>query len=434
MPKKRDHGQGGLYRIRGGTMWRGVVELEPDPETGKRRQKYVHAKTQRACKDKLEEAQREIAEHGAPLDKTTTVAAWAPRWLEEHAKPNLDPNTFETYAGSSKWIVRAIGTKRLSALKPSDVIAVRDTVVAAGRSTGTARQAYFVLSMMLEAAKAERLTPRNVAEDVKPPKRTPTTRGEIPMDDALRILASAAAMPSSAGSRWWASLLTGMRQGEVLGATIADLDLESGVYEVAWKLEEISRDHGCGDKTTDGWPCGYKQGARCPEARWREPDGFEKIQVDGRWHLTRPKSEKGWRVVPIIPQLAEAIRRWLMATKDWPNPHGLIWRHQDGSPIMPREDAQQWRDLLYMAGVIREDQTGPGGTELTGHWARHTTVTVLASLGVDVQIIGEIVGHSSAQVTAIYRHARQSEKRAAMEALGGVWADALTLPALEPGE
>jgi len=414
-------------------MWRGVIQLEADPETGKRRQKYVHAKTQRACKDKLDEALREIAEHGAPLDKTTTVAAWAPRWLDERRKV-VDPNTYETYGGSVKWIVRAIGNKRLSALKPSDVTAVRDAIVSAGRSTGTARQAYFVLSMMLDAAKAERLTPRNVAEDVKAPKRTPTPRGEIPMDDALHILAKAAAMPMSAGSRWWASLLTGMRQGEVLGATIADLDLEAGVYEVAWKLEEISRDHGCGEQMPEGWPCGKVRGAACPQAQWREPDGFEKVQIDGRWHLTRPKSEKGWRVVPIIPQLAEAIRRWLDATKDWPNPHGLIWRHEDGSPILPRDDAQDWRDLLHTAGVITAEQTGPGGTKLTGHWARHTTVTVLASLGVDVQLIGEIVGHSSAQVTAMYRHARVAEKKAAMEALGGVWADALTLPALEAGE
>lgn len=51
-------------------------------------------------------------------------------------------------------------------------------------------------------------------------------------------------------------------------------------------------------------------------------------------------------------------------------------------------------------------------------------MTILASLGVDFQIIGEIVGHSSAQVTAIYRHTHATEKRAKMEAIGGVWVDA----------
>ena len=109
------------------------------------------------------------------------------------------------------------------------------------------------------------------------------------------------------------------------------------------------------------------------------------------------------------------------------NPHGLIWRNADGSPISAKQDAQDWRDLLHAAGIIGADELAPGGTRLTGHWARHTTVTVLASLGVDFQLIGEIVGHSSAEVTRIYRHAQGTERMAAMEKLGAAFA--LALPA-----
>ena len=56
-------------------------------------------------------------------------------------------------------------------------------------------------------------------------------------------------------------LLTGMRQGEILGATLDDLDLwrdktletpESGeiwigTYTVNWKLESLDKEHGCGE-------------------------------------------------------------------------------------------------------------------------------------------------------------------------------------------
>lgn len=421
MPKKRDHGQGALYYLPNRGLWRGVVNLDPDPVTGGRRQKYVHAKTQRAAKEKLEALQQEIRDHGAPLDKTTTVQAWATTWIDEVKKPHVDPKTLASYRGSVNHIISAMGKKRVSSLKPSDVRDLREHILGKKLSTSSARQAHMVLRMMLDDAVSERLTPRNVANDVKLPTRAVVERGAIPTEQALAILRTAAAIPDSAGSRWWFKLLGGPRQGEILGATIADLDLDAGLYRVNWKLEELSREHGCSPDS----PCGRRRAALCPEARWLVPDGFEKRQVDGRWHLTRPKSRTG-RVVPLIPQLAEAISRWLTATEGWPNPHGLIWRHSDGSPITPAQDAQEWRELLHAAGVIDAGQLKPGASTITGHWARHTTVTVLASLGVDFQIIGEIVGHSSAQVTEIYRHAHDTEKRAAMEALGGVWADALT--------
>lgn len=420
MPKKRGHGDGGLYKIRGGALYRGVVDLGFDAD-GKRVQKYVHARTQRECKDKLDALKAEIAEHGAPLDKQVTVAAWATTWLETVKKPNVDPKTFAGYASvCRKWIVPTLGRKKVSALKPSDVRALRQAMTAAELSVSMLRQGHIVLSMMLGDAKAEGLCRSNVAEDVKKPGATKgksvVKRGAFTTAEAIAILKAAAELGDSAGSRWWFKLLSGQRQGEILGATIADLDLEQGLYTVSWKLEDLRREHGCGEE-----PCGKARGAYCPQARWIVPDDFEKTHLTGAWHLTRPKSRTG-RVVPLIPQLVEVMRRHLQATAHLPNPHGLIWRNEDGSPILPRDDNQEWRDLLLAASIITANEAVPSGTEKTGHWARHTTVTILASLGVDMQLIGEIVGHSSTEVTEIYRHAEAAEKRAAMGLVGDAWA------------
>jgi len=426
MPKRRQHGEGALFQLKTG-YWRGVVDMGEDTN-GRRIQKYVHGKTQRIARDKLDTLKAEIREHGAPLSKQVTVSDWSVRWLERVVR-DVDPKTFSGYRGVIRnWIVPTIGRHTVAALKPSDVLAVRDAIRDAGRGTSTARQAHIVLSMLLDAAVGDRLCASNVAKGVRKPggaKRAPKVkRGALTTDQALAILRTAAALPDAAGSRPWFKVLSGQRPGEILGATIADLDLDAGTYEVAWKLEELRRDHGCGGT------CGYKQAARCPDAVWRVPDDFEMVQIRGAWHLTRPKSGTG-RVIPLIPQLVEATRRHLAAMDQYPNPHGLIWRNKDGSPILPKQDAQDWRDLLEAAGVITAAENKPGGTELTSYWTRHTAVTVLASLGVDFQIIGELVGHTTAQVTAIYRHAADDEKRAAMEALGGKWADALALPAAE---
>lgn len=422
MPKKRGHGDGGLYLVKSTGLYRGTLELGFD-ENGKRIQKQVHAKTKEACRAKLEALKEEVRRYGAPLDKQVTVETWATKWLETVAKPNVDPKTYSSYASMSKrWIVPILGRKKVSALKPSDVRALRQAMTEAGRSVSMLRQGHIILSLMLNAAKAEGMCRENVAKDVKKPTATKGTavakRGAFATVEAVRILQAAADLGDDAGSRWWFKLLTGQRQGEILGATIADLDLDDGMYAVNWKLEDLRREHGCGDR-----PCGKKYAAYCPQATWRVPDGYEKTHVRGAWHLTRPKSKTG-RVAPLIPPLVEVMRRHLAATAGAPNPHGLVWHKADGSPILPVEDNQAWRELLLSAGIITADEAVPSGTEKTGHWARHTTVTILASLGVDMQLIGEIVGHSSTEVTEIYRHAAADEKRAAMALVGEAWAGA----------
>ncbi|GMA33489.1 tyrosine-type recombinase/integrase [Litorihabitans aurantiacus] len=431
MPKKRSHGDGGLYRIRDGKLWRATVTYGRDPETGKPLVWSATSRTQKGARDKMDAAREEIAEYGAPIDKKVTVEQWAPRWLAL-AQRDIDPKTYSTYASLvRRHVLPAIGSIKVAALKPSDVAAVRTAIMDKGLATSTARQSHVVIRLMLDAARKDRLCRTNVADDAPAPKARRSTavaakRGAFTTAQAIRLLEVAAELPDGRGARWWFKMLTGARQTEVLGASIADLDLGvagdealMGYYAVNWKLEELSRRHGCGGM------CGRVRAALCPSAQWVIPDDFEMRQVDGRWHLTRPKSKTG-RVTPLIPQLAEMIRAHLALTADQPNPHGLVWHDGNGRPISPKVDGQEWRELLVAAGLISAEHAVPGGTTMTGHWARHTAVTVLmeATHG-DAQLVGEIVGHSSAEVTAIYRHVREEERAAAANAVAKAWGAAL---------
>jgi integrase len=153
-------------------------------------------------------------------------------------------------------------------------------------------------------------------------------------------------------------------------------------------------------------------------------DGLEHVELEGRLCLVRPKSGKP-RTIPLVPELVEAFRRYLAAASAWPNPHGLIWRDPDGSPITAGQDGADWRDLLLSAGIISEEQAKPPrerppGTPPTPttHWARHTTATLLMEVGVDARIIGEIVGHTSEEITRRYQHVSSSAARDAMDRLG----------------
>lgn len=423
MPKKRSPGDGALYFVKSQSLWRGVVDVGFWPD-GRRRQRTVTSKTQRGARDKLDVLKREIAEHGAPLDKSMTVEQWAAHWLETVCRPKLKPKPLASYESVTRsWIVPTIGGKKIGAVKPSDIRAVYAAIRKAGRSSSTALKAHIIMRPMFEDARREGVIGRNVVLDVDAPSAAVSNRGALSTPDALRVLQQAAELPD--GTRWWVALLGGVREGERGGATLDSVDLVNNVFTVQWSLTEARFEHGC-----DG-SCGRTRGGSCPQRRLIMADGLEYRQLTGRLCLVRPKSGRP-RTFPLIPQLAEALRRYLAATADAPNPHGLIWRNPDGSPITSGADNAEWRKLLLSAGVITDEQAKPKGERADGtpdtpttHWARHTTATVLMELGVDAKIIGEIVGHASEEITRKYQHVSTPAAREAMEKLGRHWAAAL---------
>jgi integrase len=424
MPKTRGAGEGGLYELKGRGLWRGVVDVGFGPD-GKRKQKSVTAKTKTAARDKLNKLRAEIAEYGAPLDKAMTVEAWANHWLDTVCRNTLKPSALKAYQSTVRaWIVPTIGRKRISLLKPSDVRAVMQAATDAGRKPTTAEKIHTVMSSMLESARLDGLIGRNVVADVQAPGAGESARGALTTPDALNILTRS--MKHVDGTRWWVALLAGMRQGERLGATLDSLDFERHEFRVKWSLTEATFEHGCGGA------CAAKRAGSCPDRKLVLAPGLVHRPLDGRLILVRPKSGKE-RTFPLIPQLEDALIRYLEATDHLPNPHGLIWRNlKDGSPITSAEDQAAWRSLLLEVGVITEGQAKerkdrePGTPPIpTTHWARHTTATVLMELGVDPRIVGEIVGHTTTRVTERYQHVSSEAARAAMTAIGTHFSRAL---------
>lgn len=406
MPKKRSPGEGALYYVKSSGLYRGVIDVGFWPD-GRRKQKTVTSKTKAGARAKLDLVKAEIAQHGAPLDKNVTVEQWSAHWLETVCRPAMKPAALKAYTSTvHKWIVPTIGKKRLAQLRPSDLRTVYQAIDDAGRKA-TAAKAHTVMSSMLESARLDGAIARNIARDVVAPSEATSTRGALDTTAALSILSTAAQHPD--GTRWWVALLAGMRQGERIGATLDSIDLQRHTFTVQWSLTEATFEHGC-----DG-ECAYKRGGSCPQRRLILARNLEHRLIDGRLILVRPKSGKP-RTYPLIPQLEAAIVRYLEATKDRPNPHGLIWRNPDGSPITGKQDGDDWRALLAEAGI---------DSVATTHWARHTTATVLMELGVDARIVGEIVGHASTRTTDRYQHVSSAAAQSAMAALGSHFGSAL---------
>lgn len=408
-PKKkrppRAKGEGSIFQRADG-MWVGSIETGYNKD-GKRRQKRVYSKDYRDLVDKLDEIKAETLD-GYNIDRTVTVARWLAYWLPHVHKERIRPTTYRDYQYTVNNIVANIGNIRLIDLTPADVRRMHNLI---GKGDRRAQKAHVILTRALKDAVAEGLLRRNVTDAVDPPDVKPPKRDVFTIAEVQQVLTYAAEHRTLMElARWMVAFLTGIRQGEALGLTWDRVDLNAGAIDITWQLQQLTRSHGCGKRTDEGWPCGKKHGARCTTPQWDMPVRFEYRELHNSLVLTRPKSEAGSRWVPLIEPMRAALVEH--ATTDASvNPHNLVFHNPDGSPISPTADSRQWHALLRGAGVI-------GETETKGlHVARHTAATVLRASGADEQTRMEILGHNSPEVTRIYAHADQARNAMMMDAL-----------------
>jgi integrase len=391
--KRRQYGSGSLYQRASDGRWIGSL-VAGHTETGAPRRITVSATTETEAKRRLDAKRREIERDGVPDQSVragTTVNAWAQTWLTEHEK-RVRPKTYATDRSSmTRWVIPAIGKRRLDQLTPADVRRVTAAVEAAGRSSTTARYAQGVLMRALRAAMLEgHRVPERVLL-VPAPAKAVHDRDALTYDDAVAVLKVASSRPDA--SRWVAALLQGMRQGECLGLTWSCVDLQAGTLDVSWQLQALP----------------YADRAA---GTFRVPRGYEARRLVGAMHLVRPKSATGRRVIPLVPWMAAALTAWREVAPT--SPFDLVWPTTDGGPVSDDVDRAAWYELLDSARVACVDEDGRGRRYLL-HEARHTTATLLLEAGVSEHVITAIMGHSSIVTTRGYQHVSGALARRAME-------------------
>ena len=254
-----------------------------------------------------------------------------------------------------KWIVPAIGHRRLGDLAPADSERQRR----AGLLTSSQARTHSTLMALLKAAQAEHhAIPANVLA-VKPPAKNVSDRTDLPLDMAVSMLGVASQIPQ--GSRWVAALLQGMRQGECLGLTWDQVDLDRAVLAISWQLQ----------------PLPYRDQGRMARDPARAVDGYGVAVVAGdRTGLTR---RPGCTTVA-------------------------------GGPCDPKVDDEEWYALQQADG-----RPHPSGRWYTVHEARHTIATLLLEAGVDPAVIIAILGHTKILTSRGYMHVNTAPLQNALE-------------------
>ncbi len=377
-PKKktRGKGEGALFKDSRG-FW--TVRIELPSHGGKRRQKVIRRKDKKQAMAEMTKAKRELSKLGDLPTSGLRLGTWLERWIDDIVPNEIRPSSYAAYTSTTRgYLIPILGNHKIDALTADHVRGMFKAIAATPKSLklrgtdpkdwpegtvmvgpDTAIKAHAVLSSALKTAMREGKATRNVCEMVDPPAKAKKTQKALDLDQAIELLAFLTTRDDRA--LWATYLLTGARRGEVLGIERDRVNGDS--LDLSWQLQRITNIS-------------------------KAPADYEYRHLQGTLYLTRPKSDSGWRIVPLVEPLKSILALHMQGRGD-----GLIFLDR-GSPWDPDRATDEWAALLAEAGL-------PGDVVL--HGARHTTVDLLHAAGVDWDTIKDIVGHSTIQMSKDYR-------------------------------
>lgn len=382
MAKARDraNGEGSVYPD--GDRWVAAITLGMSPE-GKPIRKKVRTDTKREAQKELDRLRR-LKEAGSRVltDKQSTEQ-YLDYWLSDIKATRIRPRSLSTYRVLlTTHAYPLIGRVMLTKLNAEHIQRVINHV-ASERSPTTAQYVLTLLRMALEDAYRRDMILKNVAKVVEAPRGSAPERQPLTFEQA-RCLLEAASGTNEEGV-YWMALLTGMRQGEILGLRWQNVDLERGVLDVRWSL----------------------QGARA-----------------GMPVFGAPKTESSRRTLYIHDVLVDVLREqqrrqrlWRkkaqIAGKAWVD-HDLVFTTPLGGPIVDDVLRGRFQKLLATAEL----------PPIHFHDIRHSCQTFLAELGVPERTNMDILGHKDIKTTRmVYTHSSEAGKRQAAHQLGDLFAD-----------
>jgi integrase len=360
--------------------WFFVVDLAPDPTTGKRRQlKRRGFKTKRAAADALADVVSDTNRGLYVRPTTGTLADFMDGWLEGR-RIDLRPSAFYGYEKVvRRRIIPGLGHARLTDLDAATIEGWYAHLATAGGRGGaplspkTVANVAGILSVALGDAVRLKMLRYNPATDARLPRRERREMAAWTEAEASTFLASVA--DHRLHPMWRLVLATGLRRGEVCGLRWRDLDLDAGTLEVV-----------------------------------------ETRVVAAEVVTGAPKTKAGSRIIALDAGTVAAMLAWrkvqaterLAAGPAWTD-HGLVFVDELGSPPHPETVTRWWNEALEATRSRR----------IRLHDARHTAATMALRAGVPVKVVTQRLGHADVAVTMrVYQHVTAQDDRAAADALG----------------
>ena len=303
-----------------------------------------------------------------------TLAQYVAVWLR-----GLDglvlPSTVEAYAGRlDRHVLPQYGDRRLDSVSIDDILALISDLRKRGYSGATIASTLTPLSRLFAHAVRRGLIESNPVGKLDRSERPRFSRQERPVLKPNEIGRLLAAAEPRFRTLLATAVLSGLRQGELLGLHWRDVDFDNQLIHVRTALNRKRRD-------------------------------------------VLPKTERAVRDVILMPALGDALRRH-KAESTFNQPDDYVFTTRSGA-------AQHAAHLGLRA--LKPALERAGIQPVRWHDLRHTFASLLIAGGANITFVSRQLGHTSSQVTlGIYAHLldRDEQERRTREMLqemvGGV--------------
>lgn len=325
---------------------------------GRRNMRSFSGKTQKEAKEKRDEYLRKRAA-GLLTGREIRFDEWADIWFRNHTD-NVKPTTQEGYSYTLRVLKAHFGRRTLAQIKTMDIEQFLKKLRREGKSDSYLAQCRGMLYQIFNKAVANDLLSKNPVSYADKMRKGPPKRKESFTPEEVQLLME----NLSEDKIGWSirlMLATGMRTQELLGL----------------EPRHISED---GSKIS------------IEQAVVRERGGVA---------IGTPKSYDSYRIIP-VPLNARYCARLLCTVQT-----KFIWEAgKRDMPCNPSHFAKQFREAIEQVEGVRV---------LTPHCCRHTYVSQMQALGVDLATIQSIVGHADVDMTKHYLHVQDSIRQAAID-------------------
>ena len=410
----KTNGKGSIYQLDKGRdgkkprskcrKWRLVVSLGKDPHCGKYRQKA------RNFDGTYTQAQRALREFVAQIEGGNLVKrnGWTFNGYAKHyvdtrvAAGEIQERTANSLRGTLKALGHRIGEMRLQEVTPEVIeaayIDLRNGESLSGRplSGRTLYNINLSAYLMFQDAKEKGIVGENPLDKVPMPKKDTKEKESLSAAAYSSLLAALDPTCRMQCAVFLCATL-GLRRSESLGLSWGDVDFAEGTVNVH-------------------------------------------ASTDDHAELKEPKTEAGYRLLPMPQHLADALMMRKEAVmpslvKYHPelvvivlspdgskpvgcveldgklydvDPHVAVCCDQDGDRPLPQALSQWWRNHRKKYGL----------EGWTLHGLRHSFLSLAAAQGVHPSVMMRLAGHKNPNITMkIYTHVNMESKREAMEAM-----------------
>jgi integrase len=377
---RRMNGEGSVYQRTSDGRWVGAVTVGYTA-TGTMRRKTVTAKTKSEVLTKMRAVRRNLDDGLPTPDDRLTVGQVLDRWMNDVLRHQVAPIAFENYKSVADLHIRpTLGKRQVTKLVPADVDALMSAKLDAGYSVSTVRRIRAILVQALNQAERWGLVVRNVAAVTRGPRAKRTEGRTLTPSQARQLLASLS------GHRLETLYVTmlglGLRRGEALGLAWADVSLDRGVLVIRHALKREGGTLVLGEVKT----------------------------AKSRRSLNIPR--------PVVESLkahrARQAQDRLAVGEAWTD-SGLVFTTQVGTPLDPRNIYRDFVGVCERSGLGRWHP----------HELRHSAASIMLAQGVPIEVVSDILGHSSIRMTAdVYGHILEPQRAAAADAMAkALWSN-----------